>query len=300
MKELNKCLQDISYENYNWRLVLYRINKKGAYSVKASFCHLDEKDFKTLVSKLIKDTNAFFLKDFSDTCTYHSGMDAKAKLIKIDITDTCIFECMKIFLKAIIEADNDTFSTQGYVLHGASSNNEIYFISKTNPVINSKRKSLFFKANNNEFKIEEKELYSFATVPHIIILNNNLYTSNLLIFEDLFNLTSKIEKSALENKEIISNASHLPDKFKDYIKNIGKAKYRNITYLSKARLEQLKTIDAEIAEKYNIIINNGEILVETDAQLQALEHFLFEKTIFDLADNQLHKVEYFEEDKQPS
>ena len=46
---------------------------------------------------------------------------------------------------------------------------------------------------------------------------------------------------------------------------------------------------------YSIEVNNGKIIVETDEQLQDLELFLFEKTTFDLADNQLHKVEYFEE-----
>lgn len=295
MNVIDQFLKTITYDSLEWRLILYKINKRGAYGVQTSFCHLDKNGFETLVIKIINDTQTFFLKDFYETCSYQSGMDAKAKLIKMPINDDRVNECMNTFLKAVNEANNDEFSTQGYVLHGKNTTDEIYFISKTNPIINSKKKSLLFKANNNEFEIEKRELYSFATIPHIIILNNDLYTSNLTIFEDVFNLTSKIEKSALINKEVIAKTLFLPEKFKEYISSIGKKKYRNISNLSLTRLNDLEKMDIDKARKYNIIISDdGKIIADTIEQMQALELFLFNKTTFDLADNQLHKVEYFE------
>ena len=294
MNVIDQFLKTITYDNLEWTLILYKINKRGTYNVQTSFCHLDEDGIKKLVIKIINDTQTFFLKDFSETCSYQSGMDAKAKLIKMSINDERVNDCTTVFLKAIAEANLNELSAQGYVLHGKNATDEIYFISKTNPIINSKKKTLLFRANNNEFEIVNKELYSFATIPHIIILNDDLYTSNLTIFEDVFNLTSKIEKSALENKEVIANTPYLPDKFKEYISSIGKTKYRNISNLSITRLNDLENMDIDKAKKYNIIINDGKIIVETIEQMQALEFFLFKKTTFDLADNQLHKVEYFE------
>ena len=111
----------------------------------------------------------------------------------------------------------------------------------------------------------------------------------------MFNLTSKIEKSALINKEVIAKTLFLPEKFKEYISSIGKKKYRNISNLSLTRLNDLEKMDIDKARKYNIIISDdGKIIADTIEQMQALELFLFNKTTFDLADNQLHKVEYFE------
>lgn len=304
MEKINEAYEKLRTAT-EWKSILveYKHTTRPGQFRCYTFSFAQSRQAKELPIALFDTFNAIIQKNGFEVKPY-TASNEKNVIEKIDTSNLLISTNWSNFIGSINVSDDTTklekIKPDAYVFIGTykDENNtpqNIYLITKKNPILNFKKKKLYTGGRGNSIEIATEPILQFANTFDCVVYENVLYSLNLN-FETIFNLehTRKIltnqSLGKIDNLSIVNNIG----KIREFAIK-GQTPKKFITF-SDTRLKYLQDMEKRsiIAQMLGLELDtDGKIKIVEDAHCIILIKYLCNKTARDMIDETVLEASQF-------
>lgn len=297
-EELLKAMEYVDTTNYRWNLYFLKIDRRNPnpyYVYKHTF---KSTTYLPDYVMALRDTVIQYQINPLESVQEYDGQNSKTSCDKLCVDNMLIKEQWNNMYASVVGAPREQISGkyQGYILDGQPINpkdHAITIVKTGNPLISLEKKNskVFKHTATDELEHITDDLCRLYMIADFMIIGDVLYSFNHN-FESIFHIEKTLHRLKVKAIDYIIDTQAFDQSEKVSLYMNAYTAPKTFLTLRAQRVEKLNSVEGrkEVAERLNLRINDGKIVLEEQEQANQLIKYLCYKIFQDKETDKLIEV----------